>query len=218
MKSNDPIIDPQSRRRGRPRDLDKREAVLDAATALFSERGLAATTMESVAERAGVSKMTVYANFSDKSALLKAVFERNTARLRFHELPDCPDAETAIERLIDYGARFVAFLTRPEILAGGRAMAERAREFPDLAAAFYEAGPAANRARVTRFLSACAERGFFSIPEPEIAAEALLAAWLGMDRERQTFLLTPPPDRPTIERRIRLTTEIFARAWRKPEG
>ena len=55
MKSVEPI----RRRRGRPRDLDKLQAILDAASALFLERGIAATTMESVAERAGVSKMTV---------------------------------------------------------------------------------------------------------------------------------------------------------------
>ena len=65
------------RGRGRPRDLLKREAILDAATTLFYERGIGATTMEAVAERASVSKMTVYSHFPDKAALLKASFERN---------------------------------------------------------------------------------------------------------------------------------------------
>jgi TetR/AcrR family transcriptional regulator, mexJK operon transcriptional repressor len=35
-----------------PRDLAKREAILDAAYGLFLERGIAATTMGMVAERA----------------------------------------------------------------------------------------------------------------------------------------------------------------------
>src|SRR5579863_1933942 len=44
------------RGRGRPRDLNKRKAILEAAGALFLERGIAATTIESVAERAKASK------------------------------------------------------------------------------------------------------------------------------------------------------------------
>ena len=62
------------RSRGRPRDPAKLEAILDAAYDLFVDRGIAATPMDLVAERAGVSKMTVYANFRDKPALLAAVF------------------------------------------------------------------------------------------------------------------------------------------------
>ena len=45
---------------------------MDAAYALFLERGITATTMDAVAERASVSKMTVYENFLDKPALLSA--------------------------------------------------------------------------------------------------------------------------------------------------
>src|SRR5579863_3850886 len=110
--------------------------------------------MEAVAERADVSKMTVYANFRDKAELLKAVFARNMARLRYDELSGAPDAATAVEQLVDYGQKFVGFLTRPEIVASARAMAESAREFPELARAFYEAGPQANIERVSAFLGA----------------------------------------------------------------
>ena len=68
--------------RGRPRDPAKLEAILDAAYDLFLDRGIAATPMDLVAERAGVSKMTVYANFQDKPALLAAVFDRRIKTMR----------------------------------------------------------------------------------------------------------------------------------------
>jgi AcrR family transcriptional regulator len=58
--------------------------ILDAAYALFLERGIAATPM---AERACVSKMTVYANFRDKPTLLSAVFERRAKTMHLPELP-----------------------------------------------------------------------------------------------------------------------------------
>ena len=48
--------------------------VLDAAAALILEVGLAGLTVQGVADRAGVSPMTVYKTFGDKSTLLAAVF------------------------------------------------------------------------------------------------------------------------------------------------
>ncbi len=47
-----------------------RELILAAATALFSERGWAATGMRDIAGSAGVAVETVYANFSSKPDLL----------------------------------------------------------------------------------------------------------------------------------------------------
>ncbi len=51
----------------RPREL------LDAALAVFVERGFAAARLEEVAKRAGVSKGTVYLYFTGKEDLLKAL-------------------------------------------------------------------------------------------------------------------------------------------------
>ena len=55
-----------------------REAIVGAARTLFLERGYALTTLEQVAERAGVATPTVYATFGNKRELLFAVAQ--TAR------------------------------------------------------------------------------------------------------------------------------------------
>ena len=141
------------RGRGRPRDLLKRDAILDAATELFYERGFAATSMEAVAERAGVSKMTVYSHFPDKPALLEASFERNIGAIRLPELSDGADLPASLETLVAFGERLVAFLTRPEIVKGGRLMAAAAADHPALAAAFFAAGPVTMTESVAKFLS-----------------------------------------------------------------
>src|SRR5262252_98961 len=114
-RSNDSVnsVENIRRGRGRPRDLDKLQAILDAASALFLERGIAATTMESVAERASVSKMTVYGHFRDKPSLLSAVFERNIKAIRLPDLAVGPDPTSS---LAEFGERLVWFLTRPEIV------------------------------------------------------------------------------------------------------
>ncbi|GAA0583491.1 TetR/AcrR family transcriptional regulator [Kribbella sandramycini] len=53
----------------------RRAAALDACLALFLERGFAATTMNAVAERAGVSAELLYKAIGPKAALAKAVWD-----------------------------------------------------------------------------------------------------------------------------------------------
>jgi len=56
-------------RRGRPRSVTRKQAILQAAFELLGERGLAATSMDAVAERAGVSKATIYRWWDSKELL-----------------------------------------------------------------------------------------------------------------------------------------------------
>jgi AcrR family transcriptional regulator len=74
MPSSAPLPTPaharQRRKDARPQEL------LDAALALFVEKGYAATRSEEVAQRAGVSKGTLYLYFPSKEELLKAVIRQ----------------------------------------------------------------------------------------------------------------------------------------------
>lgn len=49
--------------------------ILDAALDLFTERGFAATRLEDVASRAGLSKAAIYLYFKDKNAVLQALVQ-----------------------------------------------------------------------------------------------------------------------------------------------
>jgi AcrR family transcriptional regulator len=62
-------------RPGRPRSEQARRATLDATSELLLEQGLAGASMDAVAERAGVSKATIYRWWPSKEALaLEAVY------------------------------------------------------------------------------------------------------------------------------------------------
>lgn len=65
----------QRRKETRPQEL------LDAALALFVEKGFAATRAEEVAHRAGVSKGTLYLYYPSKEELFKAVVRGNLSNL-----------------------------------------------------------------------------------------------------------------------------------------
>jgi AcrR family transcriptional regulator len=60
---------------------DRREAILDAARSAFAERGFHETSLDSVAERAGVSKALLYEHFSSKRELYVSMLE-----MHVHEL------------------------------------------------------------------------------------------------------------------------------------
>lgn len=60
---------------------ERRDALLDAAVALVTAGDLAAVSMETVAERAGVSRPLVYKHFSNRNELLAAIYQREAVHL-----------------------------------------------------------------------------------------------------------------------------------------
>jgi len=58
---------------GRPKDMTKRAAILDAARQMFTQCDFDGVSMDQIAAAAGVSKLTVYNHFGDKDALFTAV-------------------------------------------------------------------------------------------------------------------------------------------------
>jgi AcrR family transcriptional regulator len=62
-------------RGGRPRDPGNDAAILDAALDLLIERGAAGASIEAIARRAGVAKLTVYRRWQSKEDLLVAALE-----------------------------------------------------------------------------------------------------------------------------------------------
>ena len=85
---NDESSLPQPRR-GRPRSERTRVAILDAAADLLVERGLAAVSIEAVAARAGVSKVTIYKWWPSRGAVaVDAYFRRYQQTIEFDDTGD----------------------------------------------------------------------------------------------------------------------------------
>lgn len=77
---------------GRPRDPRADTAILHAAVDLLIERGIDQTSMESIAKRAGVAKVTVYKRWKSKEDLLAEAIEK--AR---EDIPGVAEAREASE-------------------------------------------------------------------------------------------------------------------------
>ncbi len=82
--------------------LQRREAtrqkLYQAAVTLIAEQGFSATTVDQIAERAGVAKGTVYYNFASKTALFEALLERGV-RLLTDGFRDAAEGRTPTEAL-----------------------------------------------------------------------------------------------------------------------
>ncbi|WP_051798521.1 TetR/AcrR family transcriptional regulator [Catenuloplanes japonicus] len=72
-----------------------REAVLDAALALFTARGYAGASIVDVARSAGVTTATIYASVGSKPDLVLRLMERNVHH------PEVEDVFAAVERATD---------------------------------------------------------------------------------------------------------------------
>ena len=80
-------------RRPAVEDFDVREHLLDTATRLFSERGIAATTVAQIASEAGVTSALVHYYFTNREKLLDAVAdERLASAAKFVWRPAVEDA------------------------------------------------------------------------------------------------------------------------------
>lgn len=114
------ISEPQNARSRR-----SRAALLDATRELISERGFDALTMAAVAERAGVSRRSVYLHFATRAELVTALFSRlgetEDIGASLQRVWDSPDAVTA---LAEWGRHLARI--HPQILPVMQA-AERAR-------------------------------------------------------------------------------------------
>jgi TetR/AcrR family transcriptional repressor of mexJK operon len=187
-------------------------SLIDGRSSMPLERGITATTMDAVAERAFVSKMTVYANFRDKPTLVSAVFDRMIKLMHVFDLAVGPDLNSSVERLVELGKLVASVASQPEVIRMVRLMTECADEHPRIAAAFYTAGRGEMLKQVAAFLRALTRRGFLSIKDPELAVEQLVVSWLG-NLMRQSFGLAGPPSADVIARRVRYSVDTLVRAW-----
>ncbi|MEU7837874.1 MULTISPECIES: TetR/AcrR family transcriptional regulator [unclassified Nonomuraea] len=88
---------------GRPRSQEVDAAILAAALDLLIERGAVLTSIEQVAQRAGVTRATVYRRFPDKTSLLIQAIE-SVHQAPESEVLDWPD----IDRMLTDWATYLS--------------------------------------------------------------------------------------------------------------
>lgn len=121
---------PKFRRRAEARP----DEVLDAALALFIEKGFAATRVDDIAKAAGLSKGTVYLYFPSKEALLEALVRRAILPIADSALATLHDYEGDPRIVLGVVMKMLAVrLSDPKIIAMPKLIFREVMGFPELA-------------------------------------------------------------------------------------
>ncbi|QPC30431.1 TetR/AcrR family transcriptional regulator [Caldimonas thermodepolymerans] len=183
---------PSRRRRkeARPQEL------LDAALDLFVEKGFAATKMDDVAARAGVSKGTVYLYFPSKEELLKAVIRHNLTLTisQVDDLVDQFEGSTAdLMRLA--AATWWEQVGATQASGIFKLIITEVRNFPDLAAFYAQEVIEPGERLLVRLLQRGVDRGEFrTTPNPLDTAHSLIFPLLMLCLHKHSIGACPSAD------------------------
>jgi AcrR family transcriptional regulator len=202
------------RGRGRPQarcDEETRALIFDAATSEFAAKGYAATNMESVARRAGVSTKTLYRLIPTKAALFEAMIteriDRFASVVRLRAC-DGRDVKAALrEALIVCGE----LVLDGEVIALQRLILADSEKFPEIAETFYHKAIRRTEHTLANWLQAQHERGLIRIDDAEATAGMLLGMLVFQPQRAVLYGHAPPPDREHLERRADAVAVLFLR-------
>jgi AcrR family transcriptional regulator len=91
----------------RPKSEDKRNAILDAATRLFAERGLTAAPTSEISKQAGVAEGTLFTYFRTKDDLINALYRGIKLELADAMMSDLPRKKKVDTRMRHVWDRYV---------------------------------------------------------------------------------------------------------------
>ncbi|OZY41902.1 TetR family transcriptional regulator [Pseudomonas fragi] len=198
---------------GRPKDLAKRQSILDAAKSLFLTKGYANTSMDAVAGLAGVSKLTVYSHFTDKETLFSsAIMSKCTEQLPvlFFELPA---GKPIKDVLLNIARGFQVLINSEESLNLHRLMVALGSQDPKLSQIFLEAGPERVVHEMEGLLRKMDQSGALQIDNPHYAAEHFFCMLKGAPNFRLLFAGGEPPGPEESEAHVQEVVGIFMRAY-----
>ncbi len=180
-----PVVQPHRssrRKHARPGEL------LSAALDLFVEKGYAATRVEEVARRAGVSKGTLFLYFASKEDLFKAVVRENLS-VRFPKwailLDEFPG--TAAEMLRFAMREWWAQIGDTKASGISKLMISEASNFPELALFYQSEVIEPGNALIRRILQRGVERGEFRPLDLQYAVNTVIAPMLYLIIAKYSF-------------------------------
>ena len=190
-----------------------RQRILGAAFDAFMAQGYAGTSTLDIATRARVSKRDLYAQFSNKQAMLEACIVERAQRMRAPlHLPAPRDRRGLAMTLVHFGTTVLREATQPEVLAVYRLAILEAERAPDVARTLDESGRAATRAALAALLGQAQAGGLLGAGDPAELADtftALLWGGGGGLLVRLLLRVTDSPDEAACEARARRATQAL---------
>lgn len=209
-RPDDPASTPQ---RGRPRDPERGQRILEAAQRHFYEHGLERASLDAIAADAGVSKMTVYSHFGSKEGLFQAVVrERTETVVGGVAGAEDLDANQPQKALLAIGGRFLALAREDGALGKFRSVYGVAGAQPEACRAFYTEGPERLNSELAGYLRRAHSAGTLKVRNPLQAADLFLSMFLGSGHIRGLLMLDMP-DAKEDKALLREAVRVFMAAY-----
>lgn len=187
----------------------KREDILRAASEAFRHDGFRGSSAEDIAERAGVSKRTLYNHFASKDVLFDAVIESYWLRLT-SQIEASADPSLPIEdRIVSLTLSRLSVLIDPEVLGFFRAILGESMRTAELTRAWGHGVDALSLLGLTAFVLEEKARGRLAFESAETAASQLWGLCLDPLFWPSVLLLRARIDRAERERVAREGAKTF---------
>lgn len=198
---------------GRPKDPQKRHAILEAATQLFLELGYEGSSMDKIAKLAGVSKLTVYSHFQDKAHLFTAAIELACAQKLPKHLFDLHPQSDLIHILQNVGQSFLNTLYSPEAMKLNLLMSSLIPQNTELVHMFYQAAPAPTHKNIISLLEKARQFDLIEIDDCVHACEFLISILTDVNYDRVLWQLKPVPTAEQIQIHVQQRLAIFFKIY-----
>jgi TetR/AcrR family transcriptional repressor of mexJK operon len=197
---------------GRPKDPEKRAAILEAAKRLFPQHGFEGTSMDAVAADAGVSKLTVYSHFGAKEALFVETVRCKCASLLPTTLFEVDVNAPVHGQLLGVARVFFELMMTEGSLDMHRTLVASSRKSPKLAKLFWDAGPVQLQAALATMLDKEVAARHLDIDDTRRAASQFFALLKGEHHARMLFGCGRPTATET-RAHLEATVTMFVRAY-----
>ncbi|MEO6396083.1 MAG: TetR/AcrR family transcriptional regulator [Devosia sp.] len=162
---------PKFRRRAEARP----DEVLDAALDLFIEKGFAATRVEDIASRAGLSKGAVYLYFASKEAILEGLVKRAVVPIANNALAVAENYAGDPRTVITLAMKTLAgHLGEARIVAIPKLMMREMINFPEFAAMYRTEVLDRVLPTITRMLKRGIDEGYLRPVDPELTIRSIV--------------------------------------------
>lgn len=200
-------VEPVARRR--LSEADRSRLLREAAAQVFLRDGYAAARMDDVARGAGMSKRTLYQHYPSKALLFEVVMEDCFAPFVMDmAMEHHPDLSTALRGMLE---PVIRHLLEPRQIEVVRVVIAEVGRSPELAGAFYRAGPGRGAGPLERRLAAEIEQGRLRLTDASAASDMLFGMAIGVVHMFLLLGLRGPPGASEVAQLVADAVETFLR-------
>lgn len=180
------------------RSSQKKQAILNAATDLFIERGYNGVSVDAIVRKVGGSKSNIYNYFGGKEGLFCAIVEDLSLQilspLQEANIDDLPPREA----LTAIGKRAMSVVLSDRAVALLRIVIAQNQQFPELGHLFFNTGPRRNCDCLAEYIEIQQQKGMLKPCDSQRAAKQFVGMFLGVNQMQRILGITAAPSEEEI--------------------